>query len=217
MSRRSKIQTSIQSAVEYWSRRIDEDEISTDWREADTHCWRCGCQRNLERCHIVPHTLGGTDEPSNIVLLCKRCHREGPNVTDPEIMWDWIRAYRVPFLETFWIIRGQKEYAFIYGKPLYREIQDICSRASVPLDTAQEQFDLLLGEVKLQRRHTFRSAVFQHGDNRRLIPHESQKARRFLWGCVSPGTGRAFADAPALVVVRSRQKKASASGGGLLK
>ena len=44
MSRRSKIQTSIQSAVEYWSRRIDEDEISTDWREADTHCWRCGCQ-----------------------------------------------------------------------------------------------------------------------------------------------------------------------------
>ena len=72
MSRRSKIQTSIQSAVEYWSRRIDEDEISTDWREADTHCWRCGCQRNLERCHIVPHTLGGTDEPSNIVLLCKR-------------------------------------------------------------------------------------------------------------------------------------------------
>lgn len=106
MSRRSKIQTSIQSAVEYWSRRIDEDEISTDWREADTHCWRCGCQRNLERCHIVPHTLGGTDEPSNIVLLCKRCHREGPNVTDPEIMWDWIRAYRVPFLETFWIIRG---------------------------------------------------------------------------------------------------------------
>ena len=148
MSRRSKIQTSIQSAVEYWSRRIDEDEISTDWREADTHCWRGGCQRNLERCHIVPHTLGGTDEPSNIVLLCKRCHREGPNVTDPEIMWDWIRAYRVPFLETFWIIRGQKEYAFIYGKPLYREIQDICSRASVPLDTAQEQFDLLLGEVK---------------------------------------------------------------------
>ena len=158
MSRRSKIQTSIQSAVEYWSRRIDEDEISTDWREADTHCWRCGCQRNLERCHIVPHTLGGTDEPSNIVLLCKRCHREGPNVTDPEIMWDWIRAYRVPFLETFWIIRGQKEYAFIYGKPLYREIQDICSRASVPLDTAQEKLSAAQAYISVSRISTRRQS-----------------------------------------------------------
>ena len=26
-------------------------------------------------------------------MLCKRCHADGPNVTDPEIMWDWIKAY----------------------------------------------------------------------------------------------------------------------------
>ena len=92
MSERTSIKTTISQAVDYWSKRIDECGLSVDWSEAHTHCWRCGCEKNLERCHIIPDSFGGEDAPHNIVLLCKRCHVDGPNVTDPEIMWDWIRA-----------------------------------------------------------------------------------------------------------------------------
>ena len=49
----------------------------------------------------MPDALGGPDAPENIVLLCKRCHAEWPNVKDPEIMWDWLKAYAVPFMIRF--------------------------------------------------------------------------------------------------------------------
>lgn len=128
MSKKEPIKTTIQEAVEYWSRREDECGLSVDWSEAGTHCWRCGCEKDLQRCHIIPNALGGKDEPENIVLLCSRCHAEGPNVTDPEIMWDWIRAYGVPFYGTFWNIIAKKEYKFIYHKSVEKEIVDIlCS------------------------------------------------------------------------------------------
>lgn len=131
MSKREPIKTTIEEAVSYWRKRIYEGDLSVDWSEANTHCWRCGCERNLERCHIIPHSLGGKDDPSNIVLLCKRCHAEGPNVEDSEIMWDWIKAYRVPFYGTYWYIRGEKEYNFIYKKSFYEDIQDVLSAAKV--------------------------------------------------------------------------------------
>ena len=70
--------------------------IKNLWRQKNER------EKNLQRCHIIPNSLGGKDEASNLVLLCKRCHADGPNVEDPEIMWDWIRAYGVPFYDTFW-------------------------------------------------------------------------------------------------------------------
>ena len=134
MSKRSNIKTTVEQAVDYWSRRIDECGLSVDWSEANTRCWRCGCEKNLELCHIIPDALGGEDSPHNIVLLCKRCHVDGPNVTDPEIMWDWIRAYGVPLYDTFWSIMGMKEYQFIYKKSFTQELVDIISSANLTFD-----------------------------------------------------------------------------------
>ena len=115
MGKRKGIKTNIHEIVAYWSKHQDECGLSVDWAEAHERCWRCGCENKLERAHIIPDSIGGKDEPSNFVLLCKRCHADGPNVKDPEIMWDWIRAYGVPFYNTFWGILGRKEYQFIYG------------------------------------------------------------------------------------------------------
>lgn len=109
--------------VDYWFSRVDECGLGVDAAEAHERCWRCGCRRTLERCHIVPASLGGSAEPSNLVLLCRRCHLENPNVTDPEIMWDWIRAYGTSFYDTFWIIQGMKEYEFIYNRSLEEEFK----------------------------------------------------------------------------------------------
>jgi len=134
MSKRETIKTTIKEAVDYWWRRVDECGLSVDWSEAETHCWRCGCQKDLQRCHIIPHSLGGKDEPANIVLLCSRCHAEGPNVTDPEIMWDWLRAYGTPFYDTFWDLMAMKEYRLIYQKSFQDEIKVIGEKAGMARD-----------------------------------------------------------------------------------
>ena len=138
MNKRESIKTSIEEIVAYWSRHQDESGLSVDWAEADERCWRCGCKKNLERAHIVPHAMGGKDEPSNLVLLCKRCHADGPNVDDPEIMWDWIRAYGVPFYNTFWGVLGRKEYQFIYGSSVEEELQKILASAQTRIN--EEEF-----------------------------------------------------------------------------
>lgn len=141
---REPIKTTIKEAANYWVKYQDECGLSVDWAEAEDHCWRCGCKRNLQRCHIIPDALGGKDEPANIVLLCKRCHADGPNVTDPEIMWDWIRSYGVPFYNTFWSIKGMQEYRHIYGSRFLDDFQKIVH--SSEKQYSQGQIELMLQE-----------------------------------------------------------------------
>ncbi|MBR0405275.1 MAG: HNH endonuclease [Eggerthellaceae bacterium] len=114
--RRKQNKTAIREIVEYWSGIVDECDLSVDWAEAEERCWRCGSVKELTRCHIVPHSLGGNDEPSNYVVLCRQCHEEGPNVSEPEIMWDWLMAYSCSLYDTFWRIEGEHEYARIYQR-----------------------------------------------------------------------------------------------------
>ena len=64
-------------------------------------CWRCfvsfsqrGESESGNRCHIVPSMLGGSDSKENLILLCNRCHREAPDVPDPEFIWYWIEHTR---------------------------------------------------------------------------------------------------------------------------
>ena len=49
---------------------------------------------------------------------------------DPEIMWDWIKAYNVPFHNTFWIIKGMEEYEFIYKTTLLDDIKAVVSKSN---------------------------------------------------------------------------------------
>lgn len=122
MPKRKNIKTTIDEIVSYWVTKVDEGDLSIDFSEAHERCWRCGYEKKLERCHIVPHSLGGKDIPSNYVLLCKRCHLDNPNVSDPEIMWDWLKAYQCDFYDTFWILQGISEYQKIYGISFEQEL-----------------------------------------------------------------------------------------------
>ena len=123
-NKRKPIKTTKKQIIDYWSRIQDECELSVDWAEANERCWRCGYRKNLQKCHIIPDSLGGKDEPSNLVLLCSRCHIDAPNVESKTFMWDWIRANGTSFYDTFWNIRAQKEYEFIYGKSFIQELED---------------------------------------------------------------------------------------------
>jgi hypothetical protein len=44
----------------------------------------------LERAHIVPSSLGGSDNASNVILLCAPCHGDSPDWPDPSEMARWV-------------------------------------------------------------------------------------------------------------------------------
>lgn len=44
--------------------------------ERDHHrCRACGSRHGLEAHHVVMRSLGGKDDASNLIALCKDCHR----------------------------------------------------------------------------------------------------------------------------------------------
>lgn len=49
-------------------------------------CW----QTPVERAHVVPQSLGGSNDVRNFALLCPRHHREAPDVADSEAFWSWV-------------------------------------------------------------------------------------------------------------------------------
>ena len=54
-------------------------------RKAQRDIWK-----GLERAHVVASSLGGSDSPENLALLCKLCHEQSPDTTNPAIFWRWV-------------------------------------------------------------------------------------------------------------------------------
>jgi hypothetical protein len=48
----------------------------------------------IERCHVVPRALGGSNDPANFVLLCKHCHLENPNVDNEVSYFKWLQSHK---------------------------------------------------------------------------------------------------------------------------
>ena len=58
--------TTKKQIVNYWASRVDESDLGVDWCDALDRCWRCAIEtKRLERCHIIPKSLGGSDDKSN--------------------------------------------------------------------------------------------------------------------------------------------------------
>jgi len=102
--------------VDYWTGLEDECGLGVDWAEAHQRCWRCGYKCVLHGCQIVPDSLDGLNGPSNLVLLCGRCHREAPNVADDRFMWIWLRSTCVPWYDMYWTERGVQEFEKMFGR-----------------------------------------------------------------------------------------------------
>ena len=104
---RKRIRTTIPEIVDYWARHTDECGLSVDFAEAHERCWRCGCRRRLERCHIVPDSLSGEDTPSNFVILCKRCHLDNPNVGTRRLCGTGCGRTAYPFMTPSGVLRNR--------------------------------------------------------------------------------------------------------------
>lgn len=129
--------TTVKQIAEYWIKNftVEETDLNFDWADCRTHCWNCGADKQsksnknivrVQRAHIVPHSLGGEDIPSNYVLLCSDCHKEAPNTSNKEDMWDWIKSNHLPMafsgtyrLEKGLILFKQKEGYSFFDKALH--------------------------------------------------------------------------------------------------
>jgi len=119
------------SITNFWKTKVNEEDIGTYWLQAETHCWRCGNESPLEKCHIVPNSRGGAEEDSNLILLCKKCHRDAPNHTNAEYMWLWIKTSSNK-LDDFWLIKAKEEYRNMFGEELWSGI-DTSKKANIEL------------------------------------------------------------------------------------
>lgn len=123
--------TSPQEIARYWSVYSEEHDISVDWYWSESIelglsvCWRCGHKTTgLEKCHIIPHSLGGEDTPSNLLLMCQRCHFEAPNCDDPDFMLTWLVSDRELFPNIYWYLRGLKEFERLFGRPFLSDLDE---------------------------------------------------------------------------------------------
>ena len=121
--KRPHMKTTHSQIVEWGMRNIDECGYGVDASEMDKRCWRCGYETSTERCHVIPHSLGGKDEPSNYRLFCHDCHLEQPNVNDYDATDNWVRETNVGTYDVFWEIREifdelQEEVTFHWGEKL---------------------------------------------------------------------------------------------------
>jgi len=80
--------------------KIDVTKLLHIEREI-AHCWACNKtlrggskgyktrDLGLHRCHIVPHSLGGSTHPSNLLLMCEPCHAVSPDTSEELYFWRW--------------------------------------------------------------------------------------------------------------------------------
>lgn len=155
--RKQHVGPSLEGIAEYWRNDARFQKLCIPIEDASGICWRCGSKRDLQRCHIIPDSLGGRDEEANYVILCSHCHAEGPNISDKEIMFDWVSSYRARYGEDYWPNVARAEYQRVYGKSVQEEVVDLLERdhLSAPLDKALVELELLANEASTQAIHHF--------------------------------------------------------------
>ena len=76
---------------------FDEEllELKSDYGFITPFCFACFEPRSqwnkLERAHVIPHMLGGSNRPSNFVMLCHGCHLDNPNTRSEDVYFQWIK------------------------------------------------------------------------------------------------------------------------------
>jgi len=105
---------------DYWKHRLSKLYLHVE--PSKPRCWACGFHYSarydikrpevgwdeilrrwnripLQRCHIIPKSLEGSDKVSNLFLLCRECHDLMPNTSIPEVFFRWVRAQNWEFRE----------------------------------------------------------------------------------------------------------------------
>jgi hypothetical protein len=149
------------SIFNYWKNEMLFDEpVIADWAEPE--CWCCKkailvetetarkdgdfkyiwnkTSEHLQRCHIVPKSLEGSNAPNNLFLLCPSCHEQAPNSDNRDIFLRWIYFER-------------KKYAIGWNlQKLLDTAKYLCQQSDVDFDEFIRFFNNL-GNSKLDSKH----------------------------------------------------------------
>ena len=71
------------------------------------HCVACGSTEHLTQHHLVPRSMGGNDEDSNLLTLCGSCHAKAHQVKA-----DWRHSELTRKALQFKKSRGEKNPTF---------------------------------------------------------------------------------------------------------
>jgi hypothetical protein len=94
----------VRQLLAYWvGRTLPGTDRAPALDAGEPSCFACGwfnedtldplVGSGLERAHAVPRSIGGSNEPSNLALLCKHCHLEAPDTADAAWFWRWIAGH----------------------------------------------------------------------------------------------------------------------------
>lgn len=107
VERANMIPSKMEILKAYWG-GSPECDISQDVLLLKTHgklrtpcdvdvCWCCHAIEDhpeydikIQRCHVIPKSLRGSNDPLNFVLLCDRCHRHSPDIHDKDSIFAWM-------------------------------------------------------------------------------------------------------------------------------
>lgn len=108
MSQRRPVPPSVVAIVESWNKDLKEV----------AHCFACGYtgtgktswrQANLIKAHVVPFSLGGSNDPSNFVLLCCVCHYINPETPSRAHYLRWLDTAPKSKAYLEWIALGKRQ------------------------------------------------------------------------------------------------------------
>ncbi len=75
----------------HWG-KTDPGELELHHSDPTTGiCFACGFERELHMAHIKPRCRGGSDEVSNLHLLCPPCH-QASEYLEGEEYFEWVRG-----------------------------------------------------------------------------------------------------------------------------
>lgn len=82
---------------------------------------------NLNRCHIIPRALGGSDEPCNLFLMCPRCHEESPDFIDSTYFFAFVYVKRREYLsgQSMYELKKYIEYIVRVSKELNKDLSTL--------------------------------------------------------------------------------------------
>lgn len=94
---------SIQSIHKHWYEKsvnspqevidlIGEDSYIYIIEGEGCECYACGVKtKGLQRCHIVPHALGGSTDNDNMFLMCEECHSGNPDSVYTDLFYKYVK------------------------------------------------------------------------------------------------------------------------------
>jgi hypothetical protein len=82
---------------EEWEAKTEARKHKLNMENLDHVSWTWN-DTTLERCHIVPRYMGGSDDVENLVLMCGKCHAQHPDWAEPEKTFAWMRSRRGAYI-----------------------------------------------------------------------------------------------------------------------